>query len=248
MDRNIITLLFVVVGSFLAIASAYVQYKDKKEADDQSKKSKQEVSDANKRIISLNEEVKEKTNELLIANEKINELTNETLKIALGNGILEIDLLQVTPTDYEFRIINNSTYPIYDASIEFIDFDELIKCPKETINGKLNVLRECYQKTVFRIKSNNFIPRTEKYSKPRFKFVDGYKHYLIKIHSRNSTSLRQCIFKVKDNGLWLQSYRLYEFANSSLKLTKEINPLKVENDYWNIHFFKDLDFTINGYQ
>lgn len=248
MDRNLWTLILVIAGSCLVVGSAYIQYKDKKESDYEAKTSKREVREANEKIIGLNEEIKTKTIELLDANKKISVLSDETLKIALGNGYIEIELQRVTPDEYEFVLQNNSNYPIYDVSVEFLDFDEIIKCPNGIFDDQLHISRECAQKNTTRIENINFIPQTEKYSKPRFKFINGFKHFLIKIHSRNSTTLRQCVFKVKSDGLWEQSYRLYEFKNSELKKVNENNKIGIPKTYWNKHFFKEIIFNLDGFQ
>lgn len=248
MDKNILTFILVIAGSCLAIGSAYIQYMDKKGAELEAKNSKKEASDANIKILSLNEDIRKKADELIEANKKINELTNETLKSALGDGFLKVDLLRVQPDEYQFVVINNSNYPIYDVSIEFIDFDEVMKCQHEKIDGKLTFLRECFQKSVTRFENINFIPNTERYFPNRFKFVNGYKHFYIKIHSRNSSTVRQCIFKEKKDGLWDQSYRFYQYKNSLIKKIDEKNTIGVSESYWIEHFTNTIDLTLSGYQ
>ena len=236
-DRNFWTFTLVVVGSVLAIGSAYIQYKDKKDAEQESILAKKETKEAN-------EELKNRTDELLKANRKINELTNETLKVALGSGYLEVNLNWHKSSDYEFIITNNSDYPIYDISIELIDFDILINCPQKRANGIVTISEKCLSPAVIRGNRINVIPNTNITFGPKLQFSNNFKHFLVKVHSRNSTTIRLCVFEKKENNIVKMSSRFYLSKKSGLEMIEEKNEIGLTKDYWEEHFFKEIVFSV----
>lgn len=237
MDRNLWTFILIIVGSILAIGSAYIQYKDKKATEQESLLAKKEAKEAN-------EELKNKTDELLEANRKIHELTNETLKVALGSGYLELKLNKLNSHDYQFITMNNSNYTIYDASIDLIDFDMLIKCPQKRGNGIVSISEKCLLQASTKGGKTNVLPNTDKKIGSKIQFSNRFRHFSAKVHSRNSTTMRLCVFERKDNGAIKMAYRLYLIKSYGFEMIEEKDEIGLSEEHWKKYFFKEVVFNI----
>ncbi|WP_149275686.1 hypothetical protein [Pareuzebyella sediminis] len=224
----IITALIIITALVAGCLSAWQYY------ESQKTEAKNEV---------LQEENIERAKQLIDAQKQINTLQTETLKQVMGEGYLKIHVIWKGFNEFEIYAESMSSYPIFDTTIMIYDQECLDKCEKTQPNGKIKVMKACYDKCAKTSNEVRTIHPSSLTPMGKYKIPQGNDEMRLyfTIFSRHSTIAQYSIITRKNKNHY---YRVYEVkAGNFIKLENEMN----DNDDKFREAFKHFEQTIPLY-
>ncbi|SEW35763.1 hypothetical protein SAMN05428988_4387 [Chitinophaga sp. YR573] len=130
---NRMTWIFIVsiATAILAIASGYLQYKDKLDSTAKSLKKEEELNNVYKQLQNKSDEIIGSTKQILQLNEKLINANEEIIKLQSklegtysgGNSFPELKIIPLDNEKGQMLLIHHGGFPLFDISMHAVDLD-----------------------------------------------------------------------------------------------------------------------------
>ena len=243
-------LILIILASLIPGILAVVQYF---ENDQKEKLAKQNEKELQTKIDNLNqsnnvllESVKQLSKDNVNLSRQLTETALKLNKNVIGGDEIDFDVSIASPNEFSFRILNKTNFPINNANIVIQDFNEIIKCKKVNENDKqIFIKKSCYADNYLNYFGVYINPKGMFYQQERkFPILNGYMNFTIYFETLKSYSAYLLVYKVIE-GKMIYSYRKFEIKNNKFTYVSEVNNLKLNDEYWDKHFYKKLIYTVD---
>jgi len=207
-----------------------------------------ELAEANKKNFELSEQVNEKASDIIAKNMEVIAAQSETLKRIMGSGHAAVKIYVKNSNQVGLQIENTSNYPIYDINVLFINYNELIKTPITSRDGKNFISRKAYFDNCFAVyPAFNLAPLA---------YIDlnvyeipiplEPKYIAIKINQKNKNYLQYSIIFIEQPGnILVHAYKLFELSEDGNEeyFVEEENLSHLPDSEWeqNFHYKQSLN-------
>lgn len=253
--------MFPIFLAIAAVIGAIFQYLESVENERKAEENQHKAEVATQKLIKAQgilvksqNKTYEKTLELADANKQnlelskeLNKLQNHTLKIALGDGFLEVDVLPTTRNELQFLLKNASDYPSYDIYAGVYDFDEIVKCKTLKKDSKIFIDKNCFEShKVAEVSISNLASGANGTIPNIITLKNKLSHFYIVIHSRNAIYMYRFVIENLGggnlNGKWILNHRLKN-QDQMIKI-KEGGTMNLPEGYWEHHFLGDGNWIV----